>query len=172
MSKPITKKKNMRFPTEESLEPVRALAQEVQIALSEPQRTAAKSPLVDGMVLNAFSATSFSRLTAVGAVGAAAAATAVATALGLSVGATVATIAAPVVVVGAAGAAAKAHAKTQKLLQAKATYCKELMLLQVQLQNQLCNETVISDARERYTRSLDRLLCLAIGDLKYDLGES
>lgn len=176
------RKKDMRFPTLESLKTVQVLLDEVGEALKDHSRIIRNSPIAEILTGAAGAAAggsasfaalflggSVAGLSAAGITSALAAAGALIGG-GMAVG--IAVMAAPAVILGGLGVAIASHFrhKWSADLQKQKLHCyKEAIKLRDKLQ-ELMEKQDMSEERIKYLESLLILLQAAIRDLGYDLG--
>ncbi len=178
----VTKKKDMRFPSLDSLKPVENVIQEAQLALNDKTRTIKTSAIPEVLAGAAgaaaggaigFAALYFGGsvvgLSAAGITSGLAAAGAI---VGGGMAAGVAVLAAPAVVLGGAAVGAAAHYKNQKLKNAKDKCYENAISAQNGIIKALREETAADKERIDYLNSLNTLLKSAINDLKHDLGKA
>ena len=180
MSNYVKSKKEMMFPSLDSLKSVNKVIDEANAAMNDKSRTIAKSAipevLAGALGVGVGGAASFAALFFGGAVVGLSAAgiTSGLAAAGAIVGggmaAGVAVLAAPAVVLGAAGVGIASSIKNKKLKDAKETCYKNAVKAQSEIIEALREEAKADKERLDYLNALNTLLQSAIKDLKHDLG--
>ncbi len=180
MSKYISDKDAMRFPSQESLIPVQNILNEASAALNDKTRTISDSAISDvlsGAVgAGVGSAASFAALYFGGTVGLSAAGiTSGLAAAGSIVGggmvAGVGVLAAPIAILGMVGVGIAAHKKAQQLKEAKEICYTEAIRMQNAIIESIKEENFADKKRIEYLNSLNVLLQKAVCDLHHDLGD-
>lgn len=175
----ITKKKDMRFQSVDSLQQVVNVVNEAAAALNDPKRTIRESAMPE-VLAGAVGAgvggvASFAALYGLGTVGLSAAGitSGLATAGAIVGGGMVAgvfVLAAPVAALAAGGVGLTAHLKSKQLRQEKERLYQEVLKKhQAIIQAQRASLSA-SKERQEYLESLNVLLTQALRDLKHDLG--
>lgn len=180
MSNYVKSKKEMMFPSLDSLKSVNKVIDEANAAMNDKSRTIAKSAipevLAGALGVGVGGAASFAvlffggsvvGLSAAGITSGLAAAGAI---VGGGMAAGVAVLAAPAVVLGAAGVGIASSIKNKKLKDAKETCYKNAVKAQSEIIEALQEEAKADKERLDYLNALNTLLQSAIKDLKHDLG--
>lgn len=184
----VTKKKDMLFPSLDSLQQVVNVVNEAAEALNDKSRTIKESAIPE-VLAGALGAGvggvgSFAALYGLGTVGLSAAGImsglataggAVSTALGGAISASVAGIfvlAAPVAVLAAGGVGLASHLKYKQLRQEKERLYTVALQKHQAIINELKNKLNQSEERRQYLESLNVLLRQALKDLGKDLGKN
>lgn len=162
MSNYVKSKKEMMFPSLDSLKSVNKVIDEANAAMNDKSRTIAKSAipevLAGALGVGVGGAASFAALFFGGSV------------VGGGMAAGVAVLAAPAVVLGAAGVGIASSIKNKKLKDAKETCYKNAVKAQSEIIEALREEAKADKERLDYLNALNTLLQSAIKDLKHDLG--
>ncbi|ERI04007.1 hypothetical protein [Atopobium sp. oral taxon 810] len=181
MGKYVTNKKDMNFPSVDSLQQVVNVVNDANAALNDKSRMIRESaiPEVVGGAVGAVGggAISFAALYGAGTVGLSAAGitSGLATAGTLVGGGMVAgvfVLAAPVAVLAAVGVGVASHLKNKQLRQEKERLYKAALEKHEAIIRALKNEANASKERIEYLQGLNILLQQAIKDLASDLGKS
>lgn len=180
MSQYVTRKKDMKFQSQDALKQVQNVLNEANEALSDKSRTIKTSSIPETLAgalgAGAGGAIGFAALYLGGSVvglSAAGITSGLATAgaiVGGGMVAGIAVLAAPAVILSGAGIGIASHVKNKKLREAKELCYKEAVRKQTAIINALREETNADKERIEYLNSLNTLLQAAIKDLKYDLG--
>ena len=175
----VKKKKDMIFPSGNSLQQIVNVVNDAAAALSDRTRTI-KNSAIPEVVAGALGAgvggaASFAALYGLGVTGLSAAGitSGLATAGALVGGGMVAgtfVLAAPVAALAAGGAGIAAHIKSKKLREEKERLYKEALRKHQAIIEALKNEAGASQERLDYLQGLNVLLQKAISDLRKDLG--
>ena len=175
----VTKKKDMKFKSMDSLNQVQNIIKEADLALNDKSRTTKNSSipevLAGALGAGAGGAIGFAALYAGGVVGLSAAGiTSGLAAAGAVVGggmvAGIAVLAAPAVALAAGGVGIASHMKNKKLREAKEVCYKNALAKQNAIIIARKKESEADKERIEYLTSLNILLEAAIRDLKHDLG--
>ena len=180
MSNYVKSKKEMLFPSLDSLKPVNKVIDEANAAVNDKSRTIATSAIPEvlagamgvlGGGVASFAALFFGGsvvgLSAAGITSGLAAAGAI---VGGGMAAGVAVLAAPAVLLGAAGVGIAANIKNKKLKDAKELCYKNAVKAQSEIIKALQEESKADKERLDYLNALNTLLQSAVKDLKHDLG--
>lgn len=181
MSNYINKKKDMKFPNNDSLNPVRSVIEEANAALNDKSRTVKNSPM--GEVLSGAvgagigGATSFAALFALGTAGLSAAGitsglAAAGAVVGGGMAAGVMVLAAPVALCAAAGVGIATHIKNEKLKEEKDSLFRTVVEKQNCIIKELNHTNSDNVDRINELTGLNILLRQAIIDLGHDVGIS
>lgn len=180
MSGYVTKKKDMKFQSQDALKTVQTVLDEADAALKDKSRnikSSAISEVLAGAIgMTAGGAISFAALYLGGSVvglsaaGITSALAAAGSLIGGGMAAGIGVLAAPVAVLGALGVSVASREKNKKLRNAKDLYYKEAVKKQTAIINAMRKETDADKERIDYLNSLNTLLQAAIKDLKHDLG--
>lgn len=184
----IKKKKNMVFPSVDSLQQVVNVVNESSAAVSDKSRTIKESAipevLAGALGAGIGSVLSFAALYGLGTVGLssagimsglAAAGGGVSAVIGGALSASVAgvfVLAAPVAVLAAGGVGVASHLKNKQLKQEKERLYKEALKKHEAIIKAIKEEVDATKERMDYLQSLNILLQRAIKDLSQDLGET
>lgn len=176
----VTKKKEMRFQSQDALKTVQSVIDDADIALHDKSRRMADSPIGEvlagavGVGLGAgigfaglYLGGSVAGLSAAGITSGLAAAGSI---IGGGMAAGIGVLAAPAVVLGGAGIGIASHVKNKKLREAKELVYKNAIAKQTAIVKALKEETDADKGRIEYLNGLNVLLQSAIKDLQHDLG--
>lgn len=175
----VTKKKDMKFKSMDSLNQVQNVIKEADLALNDESRTIKNSSipevLAGALGAGAGGAIGFAALYAGGVVGLSAAGiTSGLAAAGAVVGggmvAGIAVLAAPAVALAAGGVGIASHMKNKKLREAKEVCYKNALAKHNAIIKEIKKESEADKERIDYLTSLNIFLEAAIRDLKHDLG--
>jgi len=180
MGEYITKKKEMRFQSQDALKTVQSVIDDADLALHDKSRRMSDSPLGEtvagavGVGLGAgigfaglYLGGSMTGLSAAGITSGLAAAGGL---IGGGMVAGIAVLAAPAVVLGGVGVGVASHIKNKKLREAKELLYKNAIAKQTAIVKALKEETDADKERLDYLNGLNVLLQSAIKDLQHDLG--
>lgn len=181
MGEYITKKKDMNFKSQESLQNVQKVINEASEALNDKSRTISNSAIPDVLAgaigIGAGGAIGFTALyfggsvVGLSAAGITSGLAAAGGIIGGGMAAGVAVLAAPAVVLGASAVGIASHVKNVKLREAKELCYKEAIKKQTAILKALEEESNADKERLDYLNSLNNLLQAAINDLRHDLGK-
>lgn len=182
MGEYITKKKDMRFQSQDALKTVQSVIEDADKALNDKSRKMSDSPIGEALAgavgVGLGAGMGFAGLYLGGSVAGLSAAgitSGLAAAGGLIGGgmvAGIAVLAAPAVVLGGAGVGIASHVKNKKLREAKELIYKNAIAKQTAIVKALKEETDADKERIEYLNGLNVLLQSAIKDLQHDLGLS
>lgn len=180
MSEPISKKKDMKFQSQDALKTVQSVIDDADRALKDKSRQIKDSAIKEAVVGAAgvgvgagigfaglYLGGSVVGLSAAGITSGLAAAGAL---LGGGMVAGIAVLAAPAVVLGGAGVGIASHIKNKKLRESKELLYKNAIAKQTAILKALKEESDADKERIDYLNGLNILLQAAIKDLRHDLG--
>ena len=178
----VTKKKDMKFQSQEALKSVLTVINEASEALHDKSRTIKTSAIPEALAgalgAGAGGAIGFAALYLGGSVVGLSAAgitsglAAAGTLVGGGMAAGIAVIAAPAVILGGIGIGVANNVKNKKLRESKELCYKEAVKKQSAIIKALEEEAYSNKERLEYLNSLNILLTSAIKDLGFDLGMS
>lgn len=176
----VTRKKDMKFQSQDALKRVQEVIDDADIALKDKSRSLKDSPIgetVAGAVgvgvgagigfAGLYLGGSVVGLSAAGITSGLAAAGGI---IGGGMAAGVAVLAAPAVILGGAAVGVASHIKNKKLREAKELVYKNALAKQNAIVKALQEESNADKERMEYLTGLNILLQSAIKDLQYDLG--
>lgn len=176
----VTKKKDMKFKSMDSLNQVQNIIKEADLALNDKSRTIKNSSipevLAGALGAGAGGAIGFAALYAGGSVVGLSAAgitsglAAAGAVVGGGMAAGIAVLAAPAVALAAGGVGIASHMKSKKLREAKEVCYKNALAKQNAIIKELKKESGADKERIDLLTSLNIFLEKAIRDLKHDLG--
>lgn len=180
MGEYITKKKDMKFQSQEALKSVQAVIDDADKALKDKSRSIKDSAISEAVVgavgvglgagigfAGLYLGGTVVGLSAAGITSGLAAAGAI---IGGGMVAGIAVLAAPAVVLGGAGVGVASHIKNKKLREAKEILYKNALAKQTAILKALKEECNADKERIDYLNGLNILLQAAIKDLQHDLG--
>lgn len=180
MGEYITKKKEMKFQSQDALKTVQSVIDDADAALKDKSRKMKDSPIGEALAgavgVGVGAGIGFAGLYFGGSViglSGAGIMSGLATAGGLIGGgavAGIAVLAAPAIILGGAGIGVASHVKNKKLREAKELIYKNALAKQTAILKALKEEQNADKERIEYLTGLNILLQSAIKDLKYDLG--
>lgn len=180
MGEYITKKKEMKFQSQDALKTVQSVIDDADAALKDKSRRMKDSPIGEALAgavgVGVGAGIGFAGLYFGGSViglSGAGIMSGLATAGGLIGGgavAGIAVLAAPAVILGGAGIGVASHVKNKKLREAKELIYKNALAKQTAILKALKEEQDADKERIEYLTGLNILLQSAIKDLKHDLG--
>lgn len=176
----ITKKKDMKFQSQDALKTVQSVIDDADKALNDTSRKISDSPIgeaVAGAVgVGVGAGIGFAGLYLGGSVAGLSAAgitsglAAAGSLIGGGMAAGIGVLAAPAVILGGTGVGVASHVKNKKLREAKELVYKNAIAKQTAIVKALSQETDADKERIEYLNGLNTLLKAAIKDLRHDLG--
>ncbi len=179
MGEYITKKKDMKFQSQDALKTVQSVIDDADKALNDTSRKMSDSPIGEalagavGVGVGAgigFAGLYLGGVTGLSAAGITSGLAAAGSLIGGGMVAGIGVLAAPAVALGGAGIGVASHIKNKKLREAKELVYKNAIAKQTAIVKALSQETDADKERIDYLNGLNTLLKAAIEDLRHDLG--
>ncbi len=180
MGEYITKKKDMKFQSQDALKTVQSVIDDADKALNDTSRKMSDSPIAEALAgavgVGVGTGISFAwlylggKVVGLSAPGITSALAAAGHLIGGGMAAGIGVLAAPAVVLGGTGVGVASHIKNKKLREAKELVYKNAIAKQTAIVKALSEETDADKERIDYLNGLNTLLQAAIEDLRHDLG--
>lgn len=180
MGEYVTKKKEMKFQSQDALKTVQSVIDDADAALKDKSRRMKDSPIGEALAgaigVGVGAGIGFAGLYLGGSVvglsaaGITSALAAAGSLIGGGMAAGIAVLAAPAVILGGAGVGVASYVKNKKLREAKELVYKNALAKQAAIIKALKDEANADKERIEYLNGLNILLQAAINDLQHDLG--